>query len=60
MSAHRCPECAFTYDEAAGNPREGFAPGTSWSAVPADWPCPDCGVEVAEDFERLGEAQSPG
>ncbi|MCW3012178.1 MAG: Rubredoxin-type Fe(Cys)4 protein [Solirubrobacterales bacterium] len=50
MSAYRCPECGFTYDEERGNPREGFAPGTPWSAVPEDWPCPDCGVEVKDDF----------
>jgi rubredoxin len=50
VSAYRCPECGFTYDEERGNPREGFAPGTPWGAVPDDWPCPDCGVELKLDF----------
>ena len=50
MSATRCPECGFVYDEAAGNPREGFPPGTEVAALP----CPDCGVEVKADFEPLG------
>lgn len=54
MSAIRCPECGFVYDEAAGDPREGFPPGTAVAALPDDWPCPDCGVEVKADFEPLG------
>lgn len=53
MSAFRCPECGFTYDEEEGNPREGFAPGTPFSAVPAGWACPDCGVELAADFVEV-------
>lgn len=53
MSAFRCPECGFVYDEAEGNPREGFPPGTPWSAVPDDWHCPDCGVEDKVDFEPV-------
>ena len=50
MSAYQCPGCGYVYDEERGNPREGFAPGTPWSAVPDDWPCPDCGVELKLDF----------
>ena len=53
MSAYRCPECGYTYDEAQGHPREGFAPGTAWADVPDDWFCPDCGVEHKEDFEEV-------
>ncbi len=53
MSAFRCPECGYTYDEAAGNPREGFPPGTPWSEVPADMSCPLCGVEDTADFEPV-------
>lgn len=53
MSAIRCPECGFVYDEAAGNPREGFPPGTATAALPDEWPCPDCGVEVKADFETV-------
>ena len=50
VSAYRCPECGLTYDEEQGLPREGFPAGTPWSAVPDDWTCPDCGVEVKPDF----------
>jgi len=50
MTSYRCPECGFTYREAQGNAHEGYAPGTPWSQVPEDWPCPDCGVESKVDF----------
>ena len=40
----RCPGCGYTYDEALGDPREGFPAGTSWAAVPEDWCCPECGA----------------
>ncbi|MFI6642789.1 rubredoxin [Streptomyces sp. NPDC050504] len=52
---HLCPECAYVYDEGLGAPREGFPPGTPWSSVPDDWPCPDCGVREKVDFERAEE-----
>ena len=39
--------------EAVGDPREGFPAGTTWSAVPEDWCCPDCGVRDKADFERI-------
>ena len=42
--------CGFVYDEAAGLPDDGIAPGTRWADIPADWACPDCGVAKA-DFE---------
>jgi len=48
--AHRCPECGYLYEVAAGDPREGFPPGTPWSAIPDDWACPDCGVEDKRSF----------
>lgn len=50
-----CPGCGYTYDEAAGAPREGFPAGTPWSAVPETWPCPDCGVREKRDFVALKE-----
>jgi alkane 1-monooxygenase len=49
----RCPGCGYVYDEAVGDPREGFPAGTPWSAVPEDWCCPDCGVRDKADFERI-------
>ncbi len=45
-----CIVCGFIYDEAAGLPAEGIAPGTLWADVPNDWACPECGVSKA-DFE---------
>jgi alkane 1-monooxygenase len=48
--AHRCPGCGFLYTEERGVPREGFPAGTSWSEVPDDWACPDCGVREKRDF----------
>jgi rubredoxin len=51
LSAWRCPGCGYVYDEQAGNPREGFPPGTAWSEVPDDWHCPDCGIFDKVDFE---------
>ena len=51
MSRYRCPACGYVYDEETGHPREGFPAGTSWSEVPDDWACPDCGVRDKVDFE---------
>jgi alkane 1-monooxygenase len=52
----RCPECGYVYRQAAGEPREGFPPGTPWSAVPDTWCCPDCGVREKVDFTALAPA----
>jgi rubredoxin len=50
VSRYRCEVCDYVYDEAIGEPREGFPPGTAWSAVPDEWCCPDCGVREKVDF----------
>ncbi|HIX05680.1 MAG TPA: rubredoxin [Candidatus Fournierella pullicola] len=39
-----CTVCGFIYDEAAGDPDNGVAPGTAWADVPEDYVCPLCGV----------------
>ena len=39
-----CVICGWVYDEAAGLPEDGIAPGTRWADVPADWRCPLCDV----------------
>jgi len=52
MKTWQCVVCGFTYDEAAGLPDEGIAPGTRWEDIPNDWSCPDCGVAKA-DFEMV-------
>jgi alkane 1-monooxygenase len=51
--AARCPGCGYTYHVAEGNELQGFAAGTSWSDIPNDWTCPDCGVREKVDFVPL-------
>ena len=48
----RCVLCGFVYDEAAGLPEEGIAPGTAWADVPDSWSCPDCGASK-DEFEMV-------
>ena len=57
MAAYRCPVCDYTYDEATGEPREGFPAGTPWADVPDDWNCPACGVRDKVDFEPVAEPE---
>jgi rubredoxin len=47
-----CLICGWVYDEAAGLPEEGIAPGTRWEDVPMNWTCPECGARK-EDFEMV-------
>lgn len=47
-----CLICGWIYDEAAGLPDEGIAPGTRWEQVPPNWTCPECGARK-EDFEMV-------
>ena len=39
-----CDLCGWEYDEAAGYPEGGIAPGTKWEDVPEDFQCPLCSV----------------
>jgi rubredoxin-NAD+ reductase len=55
MSKWECIVCGLVYDEKAGWPDDGIAPGTKWENVPEDWLCPDCGVGK-EDFQLLEES----
>jgi rubredoxin len=47
-----CLICGWIYDEAAGLPDEGIAPGTRWEDLPPNWTCPECGARK-EDFEMV-------
>jgi rubredoxin len=47
-----CLICGWIYDEAAGDPEHGLAPGTAWADVPMNWTCPECGARK-EDFEMV-------
>lgn len=50
MRCYRCPECGYTYDEARGDPDEGYPPGTRLADLPGDFACPDCSVRFRDDF----------
>lgn len=52
MKKYICTICGYVYDEAAGDPDNGVAPGTVWENVPEDWVCPDCGVGK-DQFEAM-------
>ena len=47
-----CIICGWVYDEEAGAPDEGIAPGTRWEDIPDYWVCPDCGCGK-DDFEMV-------
>jgi rubredoxin len=49
---YRCTVCGYIYDPAAGDPDGGVAPGTAFSAIPADWVCPVCGAAKSA-FEKV-------
>ncbi len=50
-----CRACGLIYDEQAGDPDSGIAPGTRFEDIPEDWVCPLCGV-VKADFEPYDHA----
>ena len=52
LKVWQCVLCGFVYDEAAGMPGEGIAPGTRWADVPESWLCPDCSAPKS-DFEMV-------
>ncbi len=51
MKKYVCSVCGYIYDEAAGIPDDGIAPGTLWAQLPEDWVCPLCGAAKSE-FEE--------
>ena len=51
MKKYVCDVCGWEYDEAAGDPDNGIAPGTAFADLPESWVCPDCGATV-DDFEK--------
>jgi rubredoxin len=44
MKKYVCEVCGWVYDEEAGIPEEGIAPGTKFEDLPEDFVCPLCGV----------------
>ena len=57
MAKYVCSICGYVYDEAAGIPEKGIAPGTKWEDLPEDWICPICGAAKAE-FAMQDESPS--
>lgn len=43
-----CSACGYIYDEEAGCPEMGIAPGTKFEDLPASFTCPLCGC--GKDF----------
>lgn len=58
MSIFQCPECGYQFDEDAGDPHEGYKPGTKFASLPADFACPDCAVRFKEDFVATVESKT--
>lgn len=48
MKKYMCLLCGYIYDEEAGWPEDGIAPGTHWEDVPPDWLCPECGASKSD------------
>lgn len=44
LKKYVCIICGYIYDEEAGDPDNGVAPGTKWENVPDEWVCPLCFV----------------
>jgi len=40
-----CDMCGYIYDEAVGDPDNGYDAGTKWSDLPDDFACPLCGAD---------------
>lgn len=55
MTRYVCTICGYIYDEDAGIPSAGIAPGTKWEQLPDDWKCPLCGA-AKSDFRPMDNA----
>ena len=54
-----CELCGLIYDEEAGLPEKGVAPGTRFEALPEDFECAGCYSE-RQAFYRLEETRTMG
>lgn len=52
MKKYVCTLCGWEYDEAAGDPDNGIAPGTKFEDLPENFECPLCGASKSE-FEEV-------
>ena len=61
MNRYVCSICGFVYEEAAGIPASGIAPGTKWEALPDDWVCPWCKAAKSEfRLQDSGDQEEDG
>lgn len=51
MEKYTCSICAYTYDQALGDPDNNIAPATSFGSLPDSWICPVCGADKS-NFEK--------
>jgi len=51
----KCSICGYIYDESAGIPEKGIAPGTKWEGIPDDFKCLICKAPKSV-FKRLEES----
>ncbi|MGE4353076.1 MAG: rubredoxin [Oscillospiraceae bacterium] len=58
MRKYVCTICGYIYDEAAGIPSAGIAPGTRWESLPDNWACPLCGASKADFKEQTVSSPS--
>lgn len=56
MAQYVCLECGWIYDEAAGEPDRGIAPGTTWESLPDDFTCAECETVKGDThmWQRIG------
>ncbi len=54
-----CSVCTYTYNEEAGIPEAGIAPGTKWEDIPPDWKCPWCGAGKEAFHEKQDGIDTP-
>jgi len=54
-----CSICGYVYDESAGIPEKGIAPGTAWEDVPTTFVCPVCTAPKAAFQQQKEAALSP-
>ena len=59
MKQYTCTICGYLYDEAAGVPNDGIAPGTLWGDVPEGWVCPLCKAAKQDFAEKRATPTAP-